>query len=116
MVSGEGFISKCVNAESGTGVGNVLLEAVPPPEDWPDGWFPDDAWLLEPDELPDDEEPERAPPGVPLERLFPLFVEPPTTFDWAVTDAGEPLLLAEVSCDPCVMEELAFEDAVSVVT
>jgi len=32
MVSGEGFISKCEKAESGTGVGIVLVEAEPPAE------------------------------------------------------------------------------------
>ena len=32
MVSGDGFISKWVKAESGTGVGIVLVEAAPPPE------------------------------------------------------------------------------------
>src|SRR5258708_37872802 len=63
MVSGEGFISKCVNAESGTGVGMVLVEAEPPAEACPE------VWLLDADE--DVELPkldDRALVGVPVER------------------------------------------------
>src|SRR6202035_5333269 len=48
MVSGEGFISKRVNAERGTGVGMVLVEAEPPAEACPE------VWLLDADvELPE---------------------------------------------------------------
>ena len=39
MVSGEGCISKWVNAERGTGVASVLVEAVPPAEAWPEVWL-----------------------------------------------------------------------------
>jgi hypothetical protein len=68
MVSGEGFMSKCVNAESGTGVGIVLLEAAPPDEAWPEVWFEgadEDVELLE---VVDD----RALVGVPVDKLEPV--------------------------------------------
>ena len=65
MVSGEGFISKCVNAESGTGVGMVLVDADPPAETWPEVW-PLDA----DDPVAVDEE--NAPVGVPVDRLEPV--------------------------------------------
>jgi hypothetical protein len=37
--SGDGFISKCVKADSGTGVGMVLVEAEPPEEACPEVWL-----------------------------------------------------------------------------
>src|ERR1700733_3753913 len=67
MVSGEGFISKCVNAESGTGGGMVPVEAEPPEEACPEGWLPDADEEVEPPELDD-----RALVGVPVERLEPV--------------------------------------------
>src|SRR5271156_1139499 len=67
MVSGEGFISKCVKAESGTGVGMVLVEAAPPPDAWPEVWFAgadEEVELLEVDD--------RLLVGVPVDRLEPV--------------------------------------------
>ena len=66
-MSGEGFISKCVKAESGTGVGMVLVEAAPPPETCPDVWFAgadEDVELLDVDD--------RLFVGVPVTRLEPV--------------------------------------------
>src|SRR3984885_11080503 len=67
MVSGEGFISKCVKAEGGTGVGMVLREAAPPADAWPEVWFDgadEDVELLEVDD--------RLFVGVPVDRLEPV--------------------------------------------
>src|ERR1700733_7548588 len=67
MVSGEGFISKCVNAESGTGVGMVLVEAEPPEEACPEVWLLDADEDVEPPELDDS-----ALVGVPVDKLEPV--------------------------------------------
>ncbi len=67
MVSGEGFISKWVKAESGTGVGMVLVEAEPPAEACPEVWLLDADEDVEPPELDD-----RALVGVPVDRLEPV--------------------------------------------
>src|ERR1700749_844051 len=67
MVSGEGFISKCVNAERGTGVGIVLVEAEPPAEACPEGWVLAEDEEVEPPELDDN-----ALVGVPVDRLEPV--------------------------------------------
>src|SRR5271156_5202601 len=66
-VSGDGCISKRVKAESGTGVGIVLLEAAPPAEACPEGWLPDE--VPPPEEEEDDES---AVVGVPVDRLEPV--------------------------------------------
>ena len=67
-MSGDGFISKWLKAESGTGVGIVLVEAVPPADVCPEGWLladEEDAELLELVK-------ESALVGVPVERLEPV--------------------------------------------
>jgi hypothetical protein len=114
MVSGEGFISKCEKAESGTGVGIVLVEAEPPAETWPEVWPPDtdeDVELLEVDD--------RALVGVPVDRLEPVgeavLDELLTVLFWVVKDEDELLPAEEDSCVPWVVEELAVEEAVRVV-
>ena len=113
MVSGEGFISKWVKAESGTGVGRVLAEAAPPPEAWPEVWFAaPDAELLEVDD--------RLFVGVPVDRLEPVgeaVVDALLTVLFCeVKDEDELLLEEEESWVPWVVEELALEEALRVVT
>jgi hypothetical protein len=54
-----------VKAESGTGVGIVLVEAAPPAEAWPEVWLEgDDVELLELDA--------RTLVGVPVDRFEPV--------------------------------------------
>jgi hypothetical protein len=104
-----------VNAESGTGVGRVLVEAAPPPEACPD------VWLLDEDE--DEELPElddRAFVGVPVDRLEPVgdaVLDELLIVVFCVPSEEDELLLeAEESCVPWVVEELALEEGTSVVT
>ena len=114
-MSGEGFISKCVNAESGTGVGMVLEEAEPPEDACPE------VWLLDADEEVDPPEVEaRAFVGVPADRfepvgdaVFDVFV---TVLFCVVSDEDELLFATAESCVPCVVEEFALEEGVRVVT
>jgi hypothetical protein len=117
IVSGEGFISKCVNAESGTGVGIVEVEAAPPPDVCPDVWLFETVEVEPPDDDPLDVE-ESAPVGVPVDRFEPVgeaVVEALlTVLFWLFSDVV--LLEAEPSCVPCVVEEFAVDEAVSVVT
>jgi hypothetical protein len=72
MVSGDGFISKWVKAESGTGVGKVLVEAEPPVEAWPEVWLLDAEDPFEEDEDPVDVDAENALVGLPVARLEPV--------------------------------------------
>jgi len=115
MVSGEGFISKWVNAESGTGVGRVLVEAEPPAEACPEVWLLDADEDVEPPELDD-----RALVGVPVDRLEPvgdaLLDVLLTVLFCVVNDEDELLLPAEESCVPWVVEEFDLEEGVRVVT
>ncbi len=57
---------------------------------------------------------------MPVDRLEPvgdaLLDALPTVLFCAVSEEEEPLLAAEESCVPWVVEEFAVEDAVSVVT
>src|ERR1700742_1285063 len=115
MVSGEGFISKWVNAERGTGVGMVLVEAEPPPETCPEVWLLDVDEDVEPLEFDD-----RTLAGVPVDRLEPVagaglevFV---TVLFCAVRDEDELLPAAAESCVPWVVEEFAPEEGTRVVT
>ena len=115
MVSGEGFISKCVNAESGAGVGMVLLAAGPPADACPE------VWLLDADEEPEPPAVEdRALVGVPVERFEPVgdavLDVLLTVLFCVVNDEDELLLAVEASCVPWVVEEFALEEGVSVVT
>ena len=115
MVRGEGFISKWVKAESGTGVGMMLVEAEPPAETCPD------VWLLDADAEVDPPEVEaRAFVGVLVDRLEPVgdaVLDAFVTVLVCVVNDGEELLPAvEESCVPWVEEEFALEEGVSVVT
>jgi hypothetical protein len=115
MVSGEGFISKCVNAESGTGVGMVLVEAEPPEEACPEVWLLDADKDVEPPELDDS-----ALVGVPVDKLEPVgdavLDELLTVLFCVVNEEDELLPAAEESCVPWVVEEFAPEEGVRVVT
>ena len=114
-MSGDGCISKWVKAESGTGVGIVLLEAAPPAEVCPEVWLPE---AIPPLEEEDDDE--SVVVGVPVDRLEPvgdaLLDALLTVLFCVVSDEEELLLEAEESCVPWVVEEFAVEEAVSVLT
>jgi hypothetical protein len=92
-------------------VGNVEVDAAPPLDACPD------VWLFDPVEVdPPEEESELV--GVPVDRVEPVgeaVVEALlTVLFWLVSD--EVLLEAEPSCVPWVVEELAVDEAASVVT
>ena len=99
-MSGEGCISKWVKAERGTGVGMVLVEAVPPVEACPEGWVLFAA--VEP--LEEDEDEERALVGVPVDKFEPVGEAVVdvllTVLFWVVSDEDELVLAVEESCVP----------------
>jgi hypothetical protein len=72
MVSGEGFISKWVKAESGTGVARVLEEADPAAEACPEVWLLDAEDPFEEDDDPVDVDDANALVGLPVARLEPV--------------------------------------------
>jgi hypothetical protein len=104
-----------VNAESGTGVGRVLVEAEPPAETCPEVWLLDADEEAEPLELD-----VRALVGVPVDRLEPVgnavLDEFVTVLFWVVSEADELLPEADESWVPWVVEEFAPEEGTSVVT
>jgi hypothetical protein len=119
-VSGEGCISKCVKAERGTGVGRVLAEAAPPAELCPEGWVLFDAVeLLLPEEVETDVE-ETALVGVPVERFEPVEEADVdallTVLFWVVSEADELPVEAEESCVPWVVDVVAVDEGLRVVT
>ena len=115
MVSGEGFISKWVKAESGTGVGRVLVDAAPPAETCPEVWPLDADEVVEPPEVDD-----RALVGVPVDKLDPVgkavLDALLTALFWVLNEEDELLPAAEESWVPWTVEEVVFEEAARVVT
>src|ERR1700733_10535333 len=116
MVSGEGCNSKWVKAERGTGVGRVLVEAVPPADAWPEGWV----LFAAIDPLDEDVDADESTlVGVPVDRFEPVgeaVVEALLTVLFWVVSGGALLFAAEESWVPWVVEEPAVEDGLRVVT